>query len=64
MGWIANLKAKRADKAATNEYNRLHTIWQEDVDTLKKLITVFTAASTYVEGSSGVCTPVGGGIRE
>jgi hypothetical protein len=45
MGWIANLKAKRADKAATNEYNRLHTIWQEDVDTLKKLITVFTAAS-------------------
>ena len=45
MGWLANLKAKRADKAATNEYNRLHTIWQEDVDTLKKLITVFTAAS-------------------
>jgi hypothetical protein len=45
MGWIANLKAKRADKAATNEYNRLHTIWQEDVDTLKKLITVFTTAS-------------------
>jgi hypothetical protein len=45
MGWIANFKAKRADKAATNEYNRLHEIWQEDVDTLKKLITVFTAAS-------------------
>ena len=45
MGWIANLKAKRADKAATNEYNRLHAIWQEDVDILKKLITVFTAAS-------------------
>ena len=45
MGWIANLKAKRADRAALNEYNRLHDIWQEDVDTLKKLITVFTAAS-------------------
>ncbi|MSY68746.1 MAG: hypothetical protein F2691_03350, partial [Actinobacteria bacterium] len=45
MGWIANLKAKRADKAATNEYNRLHEIWQEDVESLKKLITVFTAAS-------------------
>ena len=45
MGWIANLKVKRANKAATNEYNRLHEIWQEDFETLKKLITVFTAAS-------------------
>jgi hypothetical protein len=45
MGWIANLKAKRADRAATKEYNRLHAIWQEDVETLTKLITVFTAAS-------------------
>ena len=45
MGWIANLKAKRADRAALNEYNRLHDIWQEDLDTLTKLITVFTAAS-------------------
>ena len=45
MGWIANFKAKRADKAATNEYNRLHEIWQEDVQSLTKLITVFTAAS-------------------
>ena len=45
MSWLSDLKAKRADKAATNEYNRLHTIWQEDVDTLTKLITVFTAAS-------------------
>ena len=45
MGWIASFKAKRADKAATNEYNRLHEIWQEDVESLKKLITVFTAAS-------------------
>jgi hypothetical protein len=45
MSWLSDLKAKRADKAATNEFNRLHTIWQEDVDTLTKLITVFTAAS-------------------
>lgn len=45
MGWIANLKAKRAATAAQNEYNRLHDIWQEDLDTLTKLITVFTAAS-------------------
>ena len=45
MSWLSDRKAKRADKAATNEYNRLHTIWQEDVDTLTKLITVFTTAS-------------------
>ena len=45
MGYFANLKAKRAGKAATNEYTRLHAIWEEDVESLKKLITVFTAAS-------------------
>jgi hypothetical protein len=45
MSWFANFKAKRADKAALQEYNRLHTIWEEDVATLTKLITVFTAAS-------------------
>jgi len=45
MGYFSNLKAKRADNAATKEYNRLHAIWQEDVATLTKLITVFTAAS-------------------
>jgi len=45
MSWLSDRKAKRAAKAATNEYNRLHAIWQEDVDTLTKLITVFTAAS-------------------
>jgi hypothetical protein len=45
MSWLSNLKEKRAIKAATNEYNRLHEIWQEDFDTLTKLITVFTAAS-------------------
>jgi hypothetical protein len=45
MSWLSNLKAKRAIKAATNEHNRLHEIWQEDFDTLTKLITVFTAAS-------------------
>ena len=45
MGWIADFKATRADKAATREHSRLHEIWQEDVETLKKLITVFTAAS-------------------
>jgi hypothetical protein len=45
MSWLLDLKAKRADKAATKEYNRLHAIWQEDVATLTKLITVFTAAA-------------------
>ena len=45
MGWIANLKAKRAAEAALTEHERLMAIWQADVDTLNKLITVFTAAS-------------------
>ena len=79
MGWIASFKAKRADKAATNEYNRLHEIWQEDVQSLTKLITVFTAASKGEDSvpntlmqqkgehtlwsSTGVSIPVGGGIR-
>jgi hypothetical protein len=45
MSWLSDRREKRAIKAATNEYNRLHEIWQEDVDTLTKLITVFTAAS-------------------
>ena len=45
MSWLSDRREKRAIKNATNEYNRLHAIWQEDVDTLTKLITVFTAAS-------------------
>jgi len=45
MGFFSDFKAKRAAKAATNEYTRLHAIWEEDVESLKKLITVFTAAS-------------------
>jgi hypothetical protein len=45
MGWIANYKAKRANKAATNEFNLQLAAWQEDVATLEKIITVFTAAS-------------------
>ena len=44
MDYFSNLKAKRADKAATKEYKRLHAIWQEDVTTLTKLITIYTAA--------------------
>ena len=45
MGFFADFKAKRAAKAATNEFNQLHKIWQDDVECLKKIITVFTAAS-------------------
>jgi len=45
MGFFSDLKAMRAAKAATNEFTRLHAIWEEDVESLKKLITVFTAAS-------------------
>jgi len=45
MGFFANWKAKRADKAATATFNHLQLMWEEDVEQLKKLITVFTAAS-------------------
>ena len=45
MSWLSDRREKRADRAATNEYNRMHEIWQEDVQSLTKLITVFTAAS-------------------
>jgi len=45
MSWLSDRREKRAVKNATNEHNRLHEIWQEDVDSLTKLITVFTAAS-------------------
>ena len=45
MGFFADLKMKRADKTATQNFNYLHTMWEEDVEQLKKLITVFTAAS-------------------
>ena len=45
MGWIANYKAKRANKAAQYEFNMQLAAWQEDVATLEKIITVFTAAS-------------------
>jgi hypothetical protein len=45
MGFFADLKMKRADKTATQNFNYLHSMWEEDVEQLKKLITVFTAAS-------------------
>ena len=45
MSWLSDRREKRAAKKATDEYNRLHEIWQEDVNALTKLITVFTAAS-------------------
>jgi hypothetical protein len=45
MSWLSDRREKRAIKNATNEYTRLHAIWQDDVATLTKLITVFTAAS-------------------
>ena len=45
MGWISDFKTKREAARARLEYKRLHAIWQEDVEILTKLITVFTAAS-------------------
>jgi hypothetical protein len=45
MGFFADFKAKRAAKRATDQHNRIHAIWEEDMATLKKLITVFTDAA-------------------
>ncbi len=45
MGYFADLKTKRLDKAATRDFNHLHAVWTEDVEILTKLLTVFTAAS-------------------
>jgi len=45
MGFFADWKIKRADKKATQEFNVLHATWQSDLDAVKKLIEVFTAAS-------------------
>jgi len=45
MGFFADFKAKRADKRATQEFDYLHHVWQEDIAQLDKLIEVFTAAA-------------------
>jgi hypothetical protein len=45
MGFFADFKAKRAAKRAADQHNRLLAIWEEDMATLKKLITVFTDAA-------------------
>jgi hypothetical protein len=45
MSWFTEFKAKRAAKAATKSLKRAHATWQEDFQTLEKLIAVITAAS-------------------
>ena len=45
MGFIADFKAKRADKAAQREFDYEHKLWSEDVATLTKIIDAITAAS-------------------
>ncbi len=45
MGWYSDFKAKRAAKAAEKLYQAQLASWQEDLASLDKLITVFTAAS-------------------
>ncbi len=45
MGFFADFRAKRADKRATQEFDRQHFLWQEDIAQLDKLIEVFTAAA-------------------
>ena len=45
MGFIADFKAKRADKAAVRLFDAQMSVWQEDIEQLDKLIEVFTAAA-------------------
>lgn len=45
MGFFADFKAKRADKRATQTFDYQHTLWQEDISHLEKLIEVFTLAA-------------------
>lgn len=45
MGFFADLKAKRADKKATQLFNSQMNVWNEDVASLEKLISVFTLAA-------------------
>jgi len=45
MGFLSEWKIKRVDKKATDEFNVFHTVWKDDLDSLNKLIEVFTAAS-------------------
>jgi hypothetical protein len=45
MGFFADFKAKRADKRATQEFDYLYYMWQEDIAQLDKLIEVFNAAA-------------------
>lgn len=44
MSWFSDFKAKRATKKATEAHNLARSQWQDDLDSLEKLITVFTAA--------------------
>ena len=62
MGFFANLKAKRADKKAKQIFDGQMAIWQEDVATLNKLITVFTAASKGEDSISNTLTQKAGEI--
>ena len=56
MGWIADFKARRAQKAALELHEQQLAIWNQDVVTLEKLITVFTAASKGEDAVSNTLT--------
>ena len=60
MGFVSDLKAKRAAKKAQAEYERLHGQWEEDVVLLKKLIEVFTAASNGEDAVGNYIVQKGG----
>ena len=60
MGWIADFKLRRAAKAAQKLNEQQMSIWQEDANTLEKLITVFTAASKGEDAISNTLTQKAG----
>lgn len=60
MGWISDLKAKRAAKAAQKRHEQQMSLWQEDATTLDKLITVFTAASKGEDAVTNTLTQKAG----
>jgi len=42
MGFFADFKAKRADKRASQEFDYLYYVWQEDIAQLDKLLMLST----------------------
>lgn len=56
MGWYSDFKAKRAAKAALELHQAELAAWQEDLASIDKLITVFTAASNGQDSVANTMT--------